>query len=213
MNTLLPPVDQEPPPADPARLFIALWPTAELAAALCARYDAARGSAAARPEALARVHLTLHFLGQVPRARLPALQDALCVPFDPFELCFMTCERWPGGLVVARPDAVPPELAALHAALTQMLDALGLRTESRAFRPHVTLARRDTGPWPAMPQATAPALHWPVRHYVLAESRPGDVGDYRLLNTCSARPAAARPGDGAKSRVQNNARVHDPDGA
>ncbi|MDO9313118.1 MAG: RNA 2',3'-cyclic phosphodiesterase [Burkholderiaceae bacterium] len=180
----MPLIDTRVPPEDIARLFVALWPPAELAAALCARYDATCGPDSMRTEAAERLHLTLHFIGDVQRSRLPELQSALCVPFDSFELRIGACERWPGGLVVARPDAVPPALTDLHAALRKVLDALGLRTDDRPFRPHITLARRDAGPWPAQPQAAEP-LRWPVRHYLLAESLSGSPRAYRVLKTCA----------------------------
>lgn len=181
----MPLIDTGAPAGDTARLFVALWPPAELAAAMHARYDTTRGPAPVCAEAAERLHLTLHFIGNVQRTRVPELQAALCVPFDAFELRIGACERWPGGLVVALPDAaVPPALTALHAALGKVLGTLGLRADDRPFRPHVTLARRDAGPWPAPPQ-TAEPLRWPVRSYLLAESLPGPPRTYRVLKTCA----------------------------
>ncbi len=187
--------DPRPPDAAPAaRLFIALWPPPALAAALDARGAQALGDAPARREAPGRLHLTLHFLGAVPRDRVPALQAALCLPFAPFELRFAACTRWPSGMVVAEPLSLPPGLRGLHAALAAALAALGQGTEARAFRPHVTLARRHAGPWPAAPTAPAPPLRWCVRRYVLAESLPGPPASYRVLLNCSGQAAASTPG-------------------
>lgn len=168
----LPPAGAVAPPADPARLFIALWPPPELAQELQAWCRAAAGPVAARCAPMARLHLTLHFLGSVPRPRLQELRAALCVPFSPFELCLRHCRRWPRGLLVAEPDGVAPELAALHAQLARALVAAGLGVEDRAFRPHVTLARRLAGQGADGLAVPAP-LRWPVRSYALCESLPG----------------------------------------
>jgi 2'-5' RNA ligase len=186
-----PSTEPGPPQVDAARLFIALWPPAELAVALRQRYDSTCADATAQPETMARMHMTLHFLGNVPRARLAQLQSALCLPFDAFELRLQAFERWTQGVVVMAPDTAPPALVELHAALAGRLAACGLRVESRAFRPHVTLARRHPGPWSAAPRALAP-LQWPVRRYVLAESRATPHGDYRILQTCEARAGPAQ---------------------
>lgn len=181
------PTEAALPAAAPARLFLALWPPPALAVALHARGAQFCADASARCEAAGRLHLTLHFLGAVPRHRLPALQAALCLPFRPFELRLHACTRWPAGAVVAEPLASPPGLLALHTALAQMLAALGQHTEARAFRPHVTLARRHTGPWPAASASSAAApLRWRVQRYVLVESRPGPPAHYQVLQTCGA---------------------------
>ncbi len=116
-----------------------------------------------------QMHLTLHFLGSVSRQRLPALVEGLRVPFAPFDLALRRCERWPRGMLVALPDEPPPALADLHAALGAALQRLGLPVEQRAFRPHVTLARRYDGPVPA---PLASPVRWHVTRYALVESRP-----------------------------------------
>jgi RNA 2',3'-cyclic 3'-phosphodiesterase len=174
-----------------ARLFIALWPSPALAAALVARREAVGHDPAAQPEAAARLHLTLHFLGAVPQTLRPALRAALCQPFRPFELQLDRCERWSNGMLAMCPAGVPPSLAALHAALGMTLAGLGLPTDDRPFRPHVTLARRWPGPEPA-PGAGATPLRWQVGRYVLAESVPGRTPVYRILQCCSAGQAPRR---------------------
>ena len=61
----------------PARLFFALWPSAELRRrlhALALRYQRLHGGRAMRAETL---HLTLLFLGEVPRAQIASLLQAI----------------------------------------------------------------------------------------------------------------------------------------
>jgi len=67
---------------------------------MCARFDAVASDPVARPLEPAHLHLALLFLGRLARLRLPALQDALCTPFKPFELRLRYCDRWPSGLAV-----------------------------------------------------------------------------------------------------------------
>jgi len=180
------------PKAQPtARLFIAVWPPAGARAALggwLRQWLWGPGAAVVTP---ARLHLTLHFLGQVPLARLGALQAALPVAAAasaPFELEFGRIERWPQGLVVLVAEAPPAPLLRLHAALADLLQGLGLAVEARPYRPHVTLARRAAG---AVAPVTKPTLRWSVDHIALVRSERG----YRELLRCplgAARAVAAR---------------------
>jgi 2'-5' RNA ligase len=48
--------------------------------------------------------------------------------------------------------------------------ALGLTPEARAYRPHVTMARRANG---AVVPASGPLIDWAVDRYALVESRAG----------------------------------------
>lgn len=164
-------------PPDTARLFLALWPDAALRARLAARRDAWRWPRGAAPVRDDKLHLTLHFLGSVPSARLPGLLDGFAVAFTPFALEIGPAVAWPHGIAVLEPCAAPPELPALHARLAEALAGLGLQPEARAFRPHVTMARRAGGA--GLPADAAP-IRWEVRGYALVESRPGD-GGYTVL--------------------------------
>jgi 2'-5' RNA ligase len=158
------------------RLFIALWPTPAVRAGLCARRDAVDWPPPARVVADERLHLTLHFIGPVPSALWPHLLPALQVSCSGFELQLGAAQPWPHGLVVLPAASVPPPLSALHAALAGALAGLGLPVERRAFRPHVTLARRAEG---AVLPAPAAALRWRCSSYVLVNSDP--VDGYRVL--------------------------------
>jgi 2'-5' RNA ligase len=183
------------PPIPDERLFIALWPPPNLAKALHARYAAGRGNSPARPIPPQRIHLTLHFLGQVPGSERDALRRVLQVACPAFELCIGRIEGWGHGLVVARPEQVPQQLTQLHQAMAEQLHGLGLRTEARAFRPHLTLARKHLGPWPAAGVQLADAtllepLSWRVQGHVLVRSRTGPDGGYDVLQAYGHRTPA-----------------------
>lgn len=150
-----------------ARLFIALWPDPAVRVALAAWSEHWQWNAAARRVHAERMHLTLHFLGDVPRALLPALQPALRLPFAPFSLLLGRAAVWRGGIAVLEPERVPQRLHLLHRALGEALRGLALPVETRPYRPHLTLARRASL---ALPPAQGPQLRWPVRGYALVES-------------------------------------------
>ena len=167
-----------PAAAPTARLFLALWPAANVREQLAAHVAQWQWPAGARVYAPADWHLTLHFIGAVPRERLPPLLHDLHAPLLPFHLQLDQAEAWQQGLAVLTPSQVPPALLGLHGQLQQRLMAHGLPVQERAFRPHVTLARRATGA--RMP--TAPlAVRWAVQGYALVESTPQEPVRYRVL--------------------------------
>lgn len=150
-----------------ARLFLALWPAPGVRAGLLAWRDAWDWPRKATPVRTGQLHLTLHFIGDVARARVPALAHALAVPVAPFALRFGHAALWHHGVAVAEPCSAPARLLALHGELGQVLLAHGLPLDPRPYRPHVTLARRAA---PAIARA-GPPLRWQVRSYALMESR------------------------------------------
>ena len=164
-------------PAETARVFLALQPPATVRAALADHVAACHWPAEAAVYAPADWHLTLHFIGAVPRERLPALCAGLAVDLQPFTLHLGEPALWPHGLAVLLPEATPAALQALHAALGACLLDLGLHTDTRPYQPHLTLARRA-----ALTQfAAAPSCDWPVRSYVLMESTGQPEARYRVL--------------------------------
>lgn len=165
-----------------SRLFLALWPDPAIRHALRERRDAWDWPRGASPVDTGKLHMTLHFLGAVPTARLPELRSGLGVPFTPFSLSIGIPTLWPHGIAVlephTEPHAGPPGLLALHAQLSAALVALGLQPEARPFRPHVTLARRANH---AVVPPEAEKLIWDVSAYALVESSTGDGGGYTVL--------------------------------
>jgi 2'-5' RNA ligase len=158
---------------DPAwRLFLALWPPASALDGLL-RLQAAwpwpRGAALVKPE---RLHVTLHFIGPVPARRVDDLRRGLQVPFTPFVLDTQGArpQVWRGGIAVLELQS-PPALQRLHASLASALHALGLPVEDRAYRPHVTFARKAFG---LRPPPAVPAIEWRAADgYALVRTVPG----------------------------------------
>lgn len=162
---------------DPARLFLALLPGAAVQDALREHALAWHWPSDAQRYAPPDWHVTLHFIGAVSRSRLDEMRAALDLPMTPFELRFGEPMLWPHGLAVLLPMAVPAALQQLHDSLGVRLRQLGLRTDERPYRPHLTLARRAEQAVPPAP----PAWGWMVRGYVLMESTGRPEGRYRVL--------------------------------
>jgi 2'-5' RNA ligase len=145
----------------PVRAFFALVPDEPVRAALVdlAR-DVARRSRG-RAVTGEHVHLTLAFLGDVPASGVPALQAiGASIPHVGAVLEFDTLGAWrASGVAWTGPSVIPPELLALHATLGTALAGAGIVLESRAFRPHVTLARRCVQP---LPRTRTTPIRWRV---------------------------------------------------
>ncbi len=119
------------------------------------------------------VHLTLAFLGDLPVSSIPALRDiGDSLPSTGAVLDFDTLGAWrASGVAWVAPSVIPTPLADLHATINSALVSAGFAIESRAFRPHVTLARRCVQPHP---RATSVPIRWEVRKLCLvgSELRP-----------------------------------------
>jgi RNA 2',3'-cyclic 3'-phosphodiesterase len=160
------------------RLFLALWPDAGTRDAIAACQQAWTWPPSAAPVAAERLHLTLHFIGSVPRERLPQLGPGLRVGFEPFEFSLDRAEVWPNTVAVLQPQRSAHQMVELHVELAEALRQLDLPVESRPFRPHVTLARRARE---AVPPIQPIDVHWRAdAGYVLVESLPGGAG-YQIL--------------------------------
>lgn len=152
------------------RLFLALWPDDDLRVRLAAAQQAWQWPARAARVPPDRLHLTLHFLGEVADREARALAASLPPCTAPFTLRLDRVALWPQGIAVLEPVEPPAGLAALRGDLAGLLRAQGLRVEERDFRPHVTLARHAQG---AVPPAGSTALEWAVRGYALVRSHAG----------------------------------------
>lgn len=169
---------------DNARLFVALWPDPTVREALSIWRDGCAWPKSASPARTEQLHVTLHFLGNFPRARMPELVAGIGVRFESFELDFGHPELWHGGIAVLAPDAVPEPLLALHGALGAALERLGLPLEARPFRPHLTLARRAG---PVLAPIQGPPIRWQVNGYALMESKVGAGSEYGILHSYPAQ--------------------------
>ena len=149
-------------PPSSSRLFFALWPPAETAAALAAWARGVEG----RATPAEKIHLTLAFLGgaSAERASVAARKVTGRVHALPIEMA----RYWKHNRIVwAGPRETPQALQAFVEALHFQLFRAEFILERRPFAAHVTLVRNATPPrsLPALP-----AVDWPVREFTLVRS-------------------------------------------
>ena len=160
-------------PAKPRRLFLALWPDADLRAQLAALSGTLTGG---RRVHLDNLHLTLVFLGATDNECLLCCQQALrdlTVPTLTLRLDHLAC--WShSGILWLGASRVPPELSNLVQELNSRLQRCGFSPERRPFQAHITLARDFTGPAP--PAELERPLVWRTEQVVLAESLQTEWG-------------------------------------
>jgi len=160
------------------RMFLALWPDEAVRAALCARTEDWDWGEGARRYAAPDLHLTLHFLGTVPDARLPELREEFALAFEPFDWALDAPGLWPHGLAVLGCQETPPPLLELQRRLGLAVQRLHLPLELRGFRPHVTLARHALH---ACAPATMVPVRWRVEGYCLARSTGNPAARYEIV--------------------------------
>jgi len=183
------------------RLFVAIdLPAAIKDSILRLRVDDLPPARWTRREAL---HLTLHFIGQVPASQASAYAPALAhVLAPPFELRISGIGQFP---TEARPRVIwasienSPALRALHGSVGQALAGANFLPEPRRYHPHITLMRfkkplrRGTASrWIQAHQD----FHCPpftVTHFTLYESKRRANGNV-YYQPLARYPLAALPG-------------------
>jgi len=158
-----------------ARLFFALWPDAGTQRALGALAQDLGRECGGRAVPAGNVHLTLIFLGDVERAKMPRLEAlAAGIRVAPFELVLDRVEFWRHNRIVwAGARRCPEALQELVALLGRGMTAEGFRSDERPYVPHITLLR-NARRQPAV--AAVPAITWPVAGLALVESAPRERG-------------------------------------
>ncbi len=185
------------------RLFLAVDVGAAATPALtraCATVREAAGTAGARRGSTvgwvdpSRMHLTLHFFGEVDARDVPGLTEVLAAPIarPPFEIEL--------GRVGVFPPSGPvrvvwlgcsrgrEDLAALHRLTAERLASIGRAVESRPFSPHLTLGRvRGRVPDDFRARVTTAVVPtvgpWTVSDVTLYQSHLGPSGArYAVVN-------------------------------
>ncbi|MBV8971724.1 MAG: RNA 2',3'-cyclic phosphodiesterase [Sphingomonadaceae bacterium] len=172
------------------RLFVAVRPPPAVRDALLAIMG---GVAAARWQADDQLHMTLRFIGEVDRHLARDIAASLAEVHHP--PIAATLGRRGSFATRGRPHAlwigVEPAaaLTTLHHKVDQALRRAGVPADTRAFVPHVTLARigRDAGPIDAFIASRPAAAPFPIDGFTLFESHLTraaavytPVADYRL---------------------------------
>ncbi|WP_088184380.1 RNA 2',3'-cyclic phosphodiesterase [Sphingobium sp. Z007] len=163
------------------RLFAAVRPPADQRAYLLSLMDGVQG---ARWQTDDQLHLTLRFIGEVDRHRANDIAHALAkIRFTPLDVQLSGVGAFDRrGVIDTLWAGVKPRdpLAALHRKIDRACVSVGMPPESRAYLPHVTLARfgRTGGLVDSFLSRHAPLAGAPFRvdRFTLFESRLGQHG-------------------------------------
>lgn len=165
---------------DKARLFFALWPAPGLQKVLHAIGVQCRDLYGGKVMDAHTLHLTLLFLGDIERGRIPDVLEAMEAfewPTFSFQLGQVACWRH-NRILYAAPSHGAAALGQLAGVLRQKMASCGIGFDERAFTPHVTLLRKiarscETG--------RMSPLEWPVTSFSLVESDNGyhNLGTWR----------------------------------
>lgn len=164
-----------------SRAFVALWPSPDAATTLHRAVRDCCPDAGARPVSPQDLHCTLAFLGDLGERDTVALGDALdAVVGVAFDLILDTIELWPGpSVLVACPRQAPQALMTLQHAIAVSAAGAGLPAESRPYRPHVTVRRRQRSACVTTPMAPC---QWSLAAFVLAGlDGSSATGRYRIV--------------------------------
>lgn len=130
------------------RLFFAITPGRQLAAALHAEARRLAAGCHGRVVPQGNLHLTLAFVGEVASERLDTLLQIGAQLAWPAGASWQVdrAGSWPGGIVWADGSQPCPVLLSLAAQLQSTLDSAGFLCGQRAYRPHITLLRHAGQP-------------------------------------------------------------------
>jgi 2'-5' RNA ligase len=182
--------DAEAPEAGVARVFFALWPDETVRRALGVCSEALFRQVGGKRTREESVHLTLLFLGDVPAARIDALQAVGAgAAFEPFTMRLDQVGCWKHNQIAwAAPSQIPPALAQLVQALESGVDGEGFRFDRRPHTPHITLVRRAH----CVALKRVEPVEWPVSQFVLVRSELHSEGSrYRVIGQWPAASEAA----------------------
>lgn len=157
------------------RLFFALWPDEPSRARL--RVTARElVPPEARAVAADGVHLTLLFIGSADAARRACLEQAAdAINGSGFTLTLDRAGFWRKPQILwLGCSAQPAPLLALVQGLSAGAEQCGVKTETRPYQVHVTLARKvRKGPLAVLP---IEPIVWPVERFCLVESHTDPDG-------------------------------------
>ena len=153
------------------RLFFALWPSATTQQQWLSSTDSLIKPLGGKQVPANSLHLTLHFLGEVEGSRVSSLQKVVDnLQPQPIQLSFDKIECWrKADLACLRATQEPPALVNLVNQLGKGLQHAGFMVEKRAFKAHVTLARRLQYCAEQLP--VWPSLEWQPDTLALVRSR------------------------------------------
>lgn len=171
------------------RLFFALKPTPEQSAALVAQVAPLVAHLGSQGSPAENLHATLCFVGAIEPERLDALRAAAAsLRGRPVRLSFDALEYWETPKILCATASRDSSSASeLSIALGEAAVAAGFSPDIKAFRAHVTLARKisaaqaATVPWPV--PLEPPTLVRCDQFVLMSSRREGAVSIYSAVDS------------------------------
>jgi 2'-5' RNA ligase len=162
------------------RLFFGLWPDQAIRTQCCRIMDKLPATEL-RPVAASNLHVTLLFLGSVTAEREAAMvAEAACLPVLPMRLIFNGISYWKKpGILCLTSDDFDRQVAILSEQLAAIAVRNGISIDERAFRPHITLARKVKQTY----EVEFEPIAWHADDFCLVESCSLESGvEYRVIS-------------------------------
>lgn len=160
--------------ADSSRLFFALWPDDQTRLELI-RLSHAIDTNGFKPVQPQNVHVTLVFLGNVDAdSELLIRNSVASISSEPFALTFDGLSFWrKPGILCLTCSQLSREVEILVNELTRQVTNCGLQTDTRPYKPHITIARHAR----YLPDINFEPIVWRAESFCLVESCsvPGGV--------------------------------------
>ena len=150
-----------------ARLFIGLEPDEASRRKLKTWSDELQTVLSGRFYEAGLYHVTLAFLGQTDRTKIPLLAGLLHRAASPFEVEVDRLDAFKDGKILYAGVVPSPELMRLQQDLAGSLRDAGFSLEDAPYIPHITLARHGGGFTQPLP---APDIHFTATAVTLFES-------------------------------------------
>lgn len=193
------------------RLFVAVYPPRDSAAALLRALKEIPHLPPHRPTPVEQIHLTAQFIGDTSEREFGHVRESIdrsCAGISSFLLVprrlITLPERGLSRLVAAETD-LPAELAELHRRLAHRLAKHPRGREPERFHPHLTLARFAGGGDPFRLDAPCPCPGFRVMSVSLVRSHLGPGGaSHREIDTfplgCEKKTAGPEGSDRPEGR-------------
>lgn len=166
---------------DTMRVFFALWPSRQIQQQLHSLAIQLRPQCQGRVMRTETLHMTLQFIGNIPRSQLPEILSAADkVSAQPFGMQLAKTAYWRHNRIAyATLASQEPLLDDLVTRLKTALCSEGVSYADQKFSPHVTLLRNaEQKP----PLQDFPPIAWQVDAFVLVESVLNDQGaHYKVI--------------------------------
>ncbi len=164
------------------RLFLALWPDADTRSKI-QDLNLRLGALGMKPVKSENFHVTLVCIGAVENQLMNQIASTWTeVRADPFTLVFDGLDYWrkPRVLCLTSNAQVPVEMMDLVNRVSERIEDLGVVTDKRPYRPHITLARKAQR---ALTAIFDPII-WRADAFSLVESVTENSGFYyKVLQT------------------------------